>query len=173
MKENKIKNSIIVILIILIIIFTILLVTENTKPKNITIESNLSKNEIYSEVTTEVTQGEEKYISHDENGNRINTSTKMQEVKKVEGDATLKVEGITITANNNITQISGKVTNTGEKTDGDCIINLSLKDDTGVEILLVGVYINDIETGGETEFNTVVSTDLANAYSYDATKQEV
>ena len=53
--------------------------------------------------------------------------------------------------------------------DGDSI-TISLKDEEKKEILNVGVYINAINPGETITFQTSVTMDLANAYSYTASK---
>ena len=157
------------ILLILIIVFSVLLVNakKNTTSK---IDSSLSEKEIYDEILTEVINGEEKYTVHDESGNRVNISSKIQETQPIKGINGLEVEGINITAKNNNTQIIGKIKNNGISTLGGSIVKISLKNDEEIEILAVGVYVNEVAPGEETNIQTSVSTDLANAYSYEVSK---
>ena len=172
MKKEKIKIFIIAILIVLLIVFSVLLINKNKEePKKSLEDSKLTEDEIYQEVLTEVLYGEEKYITHDENGNRVNTSEKMKEAVTVEGESNLEVRGINISSKDNKTIITGTIKNNGTRVLGDEIYNLSLKDDTGVEILSVGIYVDEVMTGEIIPFETYATIDLANAYSYTVSKQ--
>lgn len=172
MKKENLKIFIIVILAVLLIIFSVLLINNNKKEKTqVSLEdSKLSEDEIYQEVLTEVLYGEEKYITHDEDGNRVNTSEKMKEAVTVDGEKDLEVQGIDISSKDNKTIITGTIKNNGTRVLGDEIYNLSLKDDTGVEILSVGIYVDEVMTGEIIPFQTYATIDLANAYSYTVSK---
>ena len=171
MKKEKIKIFIIVILIVLLVIFSILLINRKQEKTQIAIDdTKLTEDEIYQEVLTEVLYGEEKYITHDEDGNRVNTSEKMKEAVTVEGESNLEVQGINISSKDNKTIITGTIKNNGTRVLGDEIYNLSLKDDTGVEILSVGIYVDEVMTGEIIAFETYATIDLADAYSYTVSK---
>lgn len=171
MKKEKIKIFIIVILIVLLVIFSILLINRKQEKTQVAIDdTRLTEDEIYQEVLTEVLYGKEKYITHDENGNRVNTSDKMKEAVTVDGEKDLEVQEIDITSKDNKTIITGTIKNNGKSTLGDAIYNLSLKDDTGIEILGVGVYVDEIQAGETSTFQTYATIDLANAYSYTVSK---
>ena len=172
MKKETIKIFVIAILVVLLIVFSVLLVNKNKEEQTqVSLEdSKLTEDEIYQEVLTEVLYGEEKYITHDENGNRVNTSEKMKEAVTVEGESNLEVQGINISSKDNKTIITGTIKNNGTRVLGDEIYNLSLKDDTGVEILSVGIYVDEVMTGEIIPFETYATIDLANAYSYTVSK---
>ncbi len=172
MKKETIKIFVIAILVVLLIVFSVLLVNKNKEEQTqVSLEdSKLTEDEIYQEVLTEVLYGEEKYITHDENGNRVNTSDKMKEAVTVDGEKDLEVQEIDITSKDNKTIITGTIKNNGKSTLGDAIYNLSLKDDTGIEILGVGVYVDEIQAGETSTFQTYATIDLANAYSYTVSK---
>ena len=138
MKKEKIKIFIIVILIVLLVIFSILLINRKQEKTQVAIDdTKLTEDEIYQEVLTEVLYGEEKYITHDENGKTI---------------------------------IEGSIKNNGNAALGDEILTLSLKDDTGIDILGVGIYVDKMQSGESSTFQTYATMDLANAYSYSVSK---
>lgn len=172
MKKENLKIFIIVILVVLLVVFSVLLANKSKETQGeVSLEdSKLTEEEIYQEVLTEVLYGEEKYITHDENGNRVNTSDKMKEAVTVEGESDLEVQGIEISSKDNMTMISGSIENTGRTTLGDEIITLSLEDDAGIELLAVGIYVDEIASGETTTFQTFATIDLANAYKYTASK---
>ena len=172
MKKESVKMVIIAILVILLVVFSILLANKSkgTTTQVSLEDSKLTEDEIYQEVLTEVLYGEEKYIAHDENGNRVNTSDKMKEAVTVEGESDLEVQGVEISSKDNKTIISGTIKNNGRATLGDEIITLSLEDDTGIELLAVGIYVDEIASGETTTFQTFATIDLANAYSYTVSK---
>ena len=94
----------------------------------------------------------------------------MKEAVTVDGEKDLEVQEIDITSKDNKTIITGTIKNNGKSTLGDAIYNLSLKDDTGIEILGVGVYVDEIQAGETSTFQTYATIDLANAYSYTVSK---
>ncbi len=174
------KNIFIVILIVLIVIFAILVVRtgkdKNTSSGNTVadlydVDSALSKDAIYQEVYTEVMLGEEKHVEHADDGTRVNTSTKIQEVQHVNGKDDVVIQGLNITAKDGITTITGTAKNTSNSENGDFMVYISLLDDSNTEILEIGAYINQINPKGEVEFTAITSTDLANAYDYSVTKK--
>lgn len=171
MKKEKIKIFIIVILIVLLVIFSILLINRKQEKTQVAIDdTKLTEDEIYQEVLTEVLYGKEKYITHDENGNRVNISNKMKEAVTVNGEGDLEVQKIDIYSKDNKTIIEGSIKNNGNAALGDEILTLSLKDDTGIEILGVGIYVDKMQSGESSTFQTYATMDLANAYSYSVSK---
>lgn len=173
MKKETLKIFVIVVLAILLVVFSVLLVNKNKgreEQKLVVEDSKLTEDQIYQEVLTEVLYGEEKYITHDENGNRVNTSDKMKAAVQVDGENALEVQGIEISSKDNKTIIEGTIKNNGTTTLGDQIYKISLKDDTGVEILEVGIYVDEVIPGETIPFQTYATIDLANAYSYTASK---
>lgn len=174
------KNIFIVILIILIVIFAVLVVRTkkdkdtaigNTVADLYDVESSLSKDAIYQEVYTEVMYGEEKHIEHTDDGTRANTSTKMQEIQHINGEDDIVIQGLKITAKDDITTITGTAKNTSNSVNGDFMVYISLLDDNTDEILEIGAYIDQIDPKGEVEFTAITSTDLANACDYNVTKR--
>ena len=123
MKKETIKIFVIAILVVLLIVFSVLLVNKNKEEQTqVSLEdSKLTEDEIYQEVLTEVLYGEEKYITHDENGNRVNTSDKMKEAVTVDGEKDLEVQEIDITSKDNKTIITGTIKKNGKSTLGDAI----------------------------------------------------
>lgn len=170
MKKEKIKVLIILILLVILVILSVILTNKNSNNSINEKIGKQSEDDIYKEVLTEVLYGEEKYVTHDENGNRVNKSSEMSKTVTIDGINDLEIRGIKITSKDNNTNISGTVTNVGSLTfDGDSI-TIFLKDEEKKEILNVGVYINAINPGETITFQTSVTMDLANAYSYTASK---
>lgn len=153
MKKETFKIFLIVILVVLLIVFAILLTNKKIEQQTILEDSKLTLDEIY-----------------DENGNRVNTSNKMKEAVRVDGETDLEVQGVKISSKDNKTIIKGTIKNTGTRTLGDQIYHLSLKDDTGIEILEVGIYVDEVMAGETIPFQTYATIDLANAYNYTVSK---
>lgn len=170
MQKNKFKIVIIAILIILIIIFLILIYKKSNNIKTI-INSAQSENDIYEEEKTKVLYGEENNVEHDESGNRINNSDKIKEHVSIKGEPGLEIEGLNITSKNDKTYITGMVKNKNSSEFEGSMVTLNLLNEEGKSILKVGVYINKIESKGETKIETIATIDLANAYSYTAEKE--
>lgn len=169
--KSKIKYMVIIILIIAIGIMTFLLIKEKNKEVEIKYDFNISKDTIREEITNEILYGKEKYVTHTEDGTRVNTSEKIKEAKRIKGATDLEVEGLEISTKERNTVIEATVKNKTNEKQGDFLAKLSVKDEDGREIIEVGVYVNEIEAQGETKIVTTTSTDFANAYSYEITKE--
>lgn len=173
------KNIVIIILAILNIIFIILNIVEITSNKQnrvsvqeqYEVDTKLSKETIYQEVFTEVTQGKEQYVIHSENAERVNTSGEMKKRVQVTGAEGLEVEGLEIIAKNGISTIKGRLKNNTGKESGNFIVFITILDDDEREIIEIGAYVNEVGINGTVEFTTSTSTDIANAYKYMVTKK--
>lgn len=170
MKKEKVKVLIILILLVILVALSIILVNQNSNNNVKGKMGNQSEEDIYKEVLTEVLYGEEKYVTHDEQGNRVNKSNEMSKTVTIDGINDLEIRGIKITSKDKNTTISGTVTNVGSLAFDGENITIYLRDEEKKEILNVGVYIDAINPGETITFQTSVTMDLANAYSYTASK---
>lgn len=170
MKKEKIKILIIFILLAILVILSVILFNMNSNNNDKERIASQSEEDIYKEVLTEVLYGEEKYVTHDEQGNRINKSSEMSKTVTINGISDLEIRGIKITSKDNNTTISGTVTNVGNTTFNGDNITIFLRDEENKEILNLGVYIDAINPGETITFQTSVTMDLANAYNYTASK---
>lgn len=168
-------NIIIAILFIIVIVFGVLILQQDTKEESIDlntckVKSSLSKDTIYQEVLTEVTNGKEKFVVHTQDGKRQNNSTRMQEVHKVENVEGLEITEISITAKDRVSTINLIVKNTSEVVSGDFLITISIMDEQGREMIALGAYVNSIGAGETTTATTTTTIDIANAYDYKVKK---
>lgn len=170
MKKEKVKILIIFVLLAILVILSVILFNMNSNNNDKERIGIQSEQDIYKEVLTEVLYGEEKYVAHDEQGNRINKSSEMSKNVTINGISDLEIRGIKIISKENNTTISGTVTNVGNTTFNGDSITISFRDEEDKEILNVGVYINTINPGETITFQTSVTMDLANAYNYTASK---
>ena len=155
---KKKEKRLILILVIITIIAIIIMVTNKNKKQedsNQTVEQN-------------TTQTEEKYVDVLDDGTKLNKSSKLQEVKKIDG---MEISDFQITQKDNVTVLLGTITNKTNQTKGDYPISIKILDDQGNEITTVGGYIGKLDAGESTQLNCSATFDYANAYDFEITKK--
>ena len=148
MKDNE-KKMLIILLIILVIAIIIFVVNKNKKGNN---NENAEENNTVEE-----------FVQVLEDGTKLNTSTKLSEAKEVNG---LKFENMQLTTQDNQTVLLADVTNTGSNKTDIQLVDVTLLDKDGNEIITVGGIISQLEPGEKTQFNTSMTLDYANAYDF-------
>ena len=146
--RSKEKRMILILLVILIIAIVIFAVTKNKKGNK---EENTENKPV------------EEFVQVLEDGTKLNTSTKLNEAKEVNG---LKFENIQFTEQNGQSILLADVTNNSEKTTDLILVDLILLDKNGNEIVTVGGIISPLQPGEKTQFNTSMTLDYANAYDF-------
>lgn len=147
MKKNE-KKMIIILLIVLVIAIIIFVVNKN---KN--------KNENIQEENNTV----EEFVQVLEDGTKLNTSTKLNEAKEING---LKFENVQLTEQNGQSVLLADVTNNSGKTTDLTLVDVILLDKNGNEIVKVAGIISPLQPGAQTQFNTSMTLDYANAYDF-------
>ena len=112
-------------------------------------------------------QNKEEFVQVLDDGTRLNTSTKLQETKKVEG---LEISDFQVTAKNGATELLGTVTNTSSTAGGGFLANLKIMDKQGQNIYTAQVYIKPLEPGESTPLISNASFDYANAYDFSVSR---
>lgn len=148
MKKNE-KIFILGLVIITIIVAIVFIASRSAKKK----ENN----------QPEENQVTEEYVKVLEDGTKLNTSTKLNETKNVNG---LQIGNIQLTNQNEQSVLLAEVTNNSGKDTDVILIDIILLDKNGDEIVTVGGIIAPMKQGEKTQLNTSMTLDYANAYDF-------
>ena len=156
--KKKEKRMILILLVILIIAIVIFVVSKNTNKK-------INTNENTSTTQLENTEPEE-FVQVQEDGTKLNTSTELNKEKQV---GNYKFENMQLTTQDNQTVLLADVTNTGSNKTDIQLVDVTLLDKDGNEIITVGGIISQLDPGEKTQFNTSMTLDYANTYDFKIT----
>ena len=148
MKKNE-KRMILILLLVLVIAIIIFAVNKN---------SNKNKGENQTEENNT-----EKYVQVLEDGTKLNTSSELSKAKQV---GAYKFENMQLTEQNGQTVLLADVTNTGNTATNMQLVDVTLLDKNGKEIVKVGGIISPLQPGAKTQFNTSMTLDYANTYDF-------
>ena len=156
--KKKEKRMILILLVILIIAIVIFVVSKNLNKESKTKENG-------STIQQENTEPEE-FVQVLEDGTKLNTSTELNKEKQV---GNYKFENMQLTTQDNQTVLLADVTNTGSNKTDIQLVDVTLLDKDGNEIITVGGIISQLEPGEKTQFNTSMTLDYANTYDFKIT----
>ena len=156
--KKKEKRMILILLVILIIAIVIFVVSKNLNKENKTKENG-------STTQQENTEPEE-FVQILEDGTKLNTSTELNKEKQV---GNYKFENMQLTTQDNQTVLLADVTNTGSSKTDIQLVDVTLLDKDGNEIITIGGIISQLEPGEKTQFNTSMTLDYANTYDFKIT----
>ena len=151
-RKNNLIKFILIIIVLIIISIIIALVLNRNKDKE-QINNNNETN----------TLEEESYIEEIEDGVKINKSSKLNEVKEING---LLITNIQLTTKDGMTTLLADVqNNSGVKTEVKTI-QITLLDQEGAELTTVTGIVNGLEVGETTQLNISMTSDYVNAYDF-------
>ena len=150
MKNNEKKGIAILVIVAIIIIGIIFFATRGKK-------------EEVAENTTENTAPVEEFVQVLEDGTKLNTSTKLSEIKKVNG---IEFGNIQLTMQNGQSVLLANVKNTTTSATELTAVDVTLLDKEGNTIVKVGGLIAPLGAGESAQFNTSMTLDYANAYDF-------
>ena len=156
--KKKEKRMILILLVILIIAIVIFVVSKNLNKESKTKENG-------STTQQENTEPEE-FVQVLEDGTKLNTSTELKKEKQV---GNYKFENMQLTTQDNQTVLLADVTNTGSSKTDIQLVDVTLLDKDGNEIITIGGIISQLEPGEKTQFNTSMTLDYANTYDFKIT----
>ena len=156
--KKKEKRMILILLVILIIAIVIFVVSKNLNKESKTKENG-------STTQQENTEPEE-FVQVLEDGTKLNTSTELNKEKQV---GNYKFENMQLTTQDNQTVLLADVTNTGSNKTDIQLVDVTLLDKDGNEIITVGGIISQLDPGEKTQFNTSMTLDYANTYDFKIT----
>ena len=152
--KKKEKRMLLILLVILVIAIVIFVVNKNLKKEN---NSNGNENTAQQENTET-----EEFVQVLE----LNTSTELNKEKQV---GNYKFENMQLTTQDNQTVLLADVTNTGSSKTDIQLVDITLLDKDGKEIITVGGIISQLDPGEKTQFNTSMTLDYANTYDFKIT----
>ena len=151
-RKNNLIKFILIIIVLIIISIIIALVLNRNKDKE-KINNNNETN----------TLKEESYIEEIEDGVKINKSSKLNEVKEING---LLITNIQLTTKDGMTTLLADVqNNSGVKTDVKTL-QITLLNKDGSELTTVTGIVNGLEIGETTQLNIAMTSDYVNAYDF-------
>ena len=149
--KKKEKRMILILLVILVIAIVIFAVTKNKKGEQV-------------ENTEVENKPVEEFVQVLEDGTKLNTSTKFNESREVNG---FKFENIQFTEQNGQSVLLADVTNNTQNAITDyTLVDVILYDKNGQEIITLGGIISPLQPGEKTQFNMSSTLDYANAYDF-------
>ena len=156
--QKKEKRMIAILLIILIIAIAVFVINNNKNKEN----GKNAKNEN----TAYENEDPEEFVQVLEDGSKINTSEELNKTKQI---GTYKFENIQLAEQNNQTVLLANVTNTGNKATEMQLVDITLLNKNGEEIITIGGLIEALEPGANTQFNSSMTLDYTNVYDFKIT----
>ena len=154
--KNKEKRMILILLVVLVVVVIVFVISKNTNNGNKGTENN----------TTEENTAVEEFVEVLENGTKLNTSEQLSKTKQV---GAYKFENMQLTEQGSQTVLLADVTNTGSSVTNMQLVDVTLLDKEGKEIITVGGIISPLQPGAKTQFNTSMTLDYANTYDFKIT----
>ena len=148
MKKNEKKFLTILIAITIIVVIIFIATRGKGKKEENKVEENTVK---------------EEFVQVLEDGTKLNTSTKLNETKKING---IEFGNIQLTMKDGQSMLLADVKNTTETASELTLVDVTLLDKEGKTIVKVGGIIPPLEAGESTQFNSSMTLDYANAYDF-------
>lgn len=114
------------------------------------------------------TEIENEFSQTFEDGTKLNTSTKLKDVKTIDN---LEISNIQITNKDGKTVLLADVTNKGTTKTEVMLLNIILYDKAGTEIATIPGVISPLEAGRSTQLNTTTQEDYSNIYDFKIVKK--
>lgn len=161
MKENEKRG--ILILIILSIVVVVVLVMIFRPHKNNEIANGGTANQGQTN-NGQVNNGQGEYVKTNAEGEKVNTSEKINSTKEV-GEYTLS--NVSLKETNGETVMSARITNKSGRDQGGFFGNIVLVDKSNKEIGKIPVKVSDMKAGETREIGATITESYAeNAYDY-------
>lgn len=157
MKKSE-RRMILLLIIIAIIIIAVLVNIRNKKNSG-------GNDDIINNGGDDVGQEQivEEFVQISDNGEKVNTSEKLAETKTF---SNYEVSKIRLTEKDGQSTILADVKNIGSTKSEVVLIDITLLDKEGNEIVTIGGIIGDAEPGATVQLNASATTDFANAYDF-------
>ena len=152
--KKKEKRMILILLVVLIVAIIAFVINKN---------SNKNKE---NENTAEENNTTEEFVQVLEDGTKLNTSEQLSKTKQV---GNYKFENMQLTEQGSQTVLLADVTNTGSTATDIQLVDVTLLDKEGKEIVTVGGIISPLQPGASTQFNSSMTLDYANTYDFKIT----
>ena len=154
MKKQE-KRMILILLAVLAIVIIALVINKNAKKENKENKAETANNTVTEE-----------FVQVLEDGTKLNTSEQLSKTKQV---GAYKFENMQLTEQGSQTVLLADVTNTSSSATDLQLVDVTLLDKEGKEIITVGGIISPLQPGAKTQFNTSMTLDYANTYDFKIT----
>ncbi len=154
MKKQE-KRMILILLAVLAIVIIALVINKNAKKENKENKAETANNTVTEE-----------FVQVLEDGTKLNTSEQLNKTKQV---GAYKFENMQLTEQGNQTVLLADVTNTSSSATNMQLLDVTLLDKNGKEIVTIGGIISPLQPGAKTQFNTSMTLDYANTYDFKIT----
>ena len=154
MKKQE-KRMILILLAVLAIVIIALVINKNAKKENKENKAETANNTVAEE-----------FVQVLEDGTKLNTSEQLSKTKQV---GAYKFENMQLTEQGSQTVLLADVTNTSSSATDLQLVDVTLLDKEGKEIITVGGIISPLQPGAKTQFNTSMTLDYANTYDFKIT----
>ena len=154
MKKQE-KRMILILLAVLAIVIIALVINKNAKKENKENKAETANNTVTEE-----------FVQVLEDGTKLNTSEQLNKTKQV---GAYKFENMQLTEQGSQTVLLADVTNTGSTETSIQLVDVTLLDENGNEIITVGGIISPLKPGAKTQFNTSMTLDYSNTYDFKIT----
>ena len=151
MKKQE-KRMILILLAVLAIVIIALVINKNAKKENKENKAETANNTVTEE-----------FVQVLEDGTKLNTSEQLNKTKQV---GAYKFENMQLTEQGSQTVLLADVTNTSSSATNMQLLDVTLLDKNGKEIVKVGGIISPLQPGAKTQFNTSMTLDYANTYDF-------
>lgn len=148
MKKDKRIIFIAILIIIVLIILGIVCIIKNSKKISNTIEQN---------------QTSEEFVQTLDDGTKLNTSTKLNENKNING---LQIGNIQLKREDNKTTLLADVENVTDKTINEKYLDIILIDKEAKILTTIPAITVKLEPGEKTQLNIGTQLDYVNAYDF-------
>ena len=154
MKKQE-KRMILILLAVLAIVIIALVINKNAKKENKENKAETANNTVAEE-----------FVQVLEDGTKLNTSEQLNKTKQV---GAYKFENMQLTEQGSQTVLLADVTNTSSSATNMQLLDVTLLDKNGKEIVTIGGIILPLQPGAKTQFNTSMTLDYANTYDFKIT----
>ena len=165
MKKSE-RRMVLILIIVAVIIIAVLVKIRNGKDAKIENDPNAQGTQVAED---QETQEPEEFVEVLEDGTKLNKSDKLSETKTV---GNYEISNIQLTEKDGQSLILADVKNIGETKSEVTLIDITLLDKDGNEIITIGGIIGDAEPGATVQLNAAATTDFANAYDFTVKIQE-
>ena len=153
--KKKEKRMILILLAVLAIVIIALVINKNAKKENKENKAETANNTVAEE-----------FVQVLEDGTKLNTSEQLNKTKQV---GAYKFENMQLTEQGSQTVLLADVTNTSSSATNMQLLDVTLLDKHGKEIVTIGGIISPLQPGAKTQFNTSMTLDYANTYDFKIT----
>ena len=154
MKKQE-KRMILILLAVLAIVIIALVINKNAKKENKENKAETANNTVAEE-----------FVQVLEDGTKLNTSEQLNKTKQV---GAYKFENMQLTEQGSQTVLLADVTNTSSSATNMQLLDVTLLDKNGKEIVTIGGIISPLQPRAKTQFNTSMTLDYANTYDFKIT----